>query len=95
MLARGIGDVTHLPIVTKALKRQAFRESQTRLSRRERQENVNGIFVAADAETLKGRHVLLIDDVCTTGATLTACVQALAPIEGIRISVLTLGFTMS
>jgi len=42
---------------------------------------------------LKGRHVLLIDDVCTTGATLTACAQALASIEGIRISVLTLGFT--
>lgn len=93
MLARGISDVTHLPVVPKALKRQVFRESQTHLSRQERQENVNGIFVTADVETLKGRHVLLIDDVCTTGATLTACAQALAPIEGIRISVLTLGFT--
>ena len=95
MLARGISDVTRLPVVPQALKRQVFRESQTHLSRHERQENVNGIFVAADAETLKGRHVLLIDDVCTTGATLTACAQALAPIEGIRISVLTLGFTKS
>ena len=93
MLACGIADVTHLPIASKALKRQVFRESQTHLSRHERQENVNGIFVVADAETLKGRHVLLIDDVCTTGATLTACAQALASIEGIRISVLTLGFT--
>jgi predicted amidophosphoribosyltransferase len=71
-----------------------FRESQTHLSRHERQENVDGIFVAADVETLRGRHILLIDDVCTTGATLTACAKALAPIEGIRISVLTLGFTM-
>jgi ComF family protein len=93
MLARGISDVTHLPVVPKALKRQIFRESQTHLSRQERQENVDGIFAVADAETLKGRHVLLIDDVCTTGATLRACAQALAPIEGIRISVLTLGFT--
>ena len=93
MLACGIADVTHLPIASKALKRQVFRESQTHLSRHERQENVNGIFVVADAEMLKGRHVLLIDDVCTTGATLTACAQAMAPIEGIRISVLTLGFT--
>jgi len=93
MLARGISDVTHLPVVPKALKRQVFRESQTHLSRHERQENVDGIFVTADAATLKGRHVLLIDDVCTTGATLTACAQALASIEGIRISVLTLGFT--
>jgi ComF family protein len=93
MLARGISDITHLPIAAKALKRQAFHESQTHLSRRERQENVNDVFVVADAETLKGRHVLLIDDVCTTGATLTACAQAIVPIEGIRISVLTLGLT--
>lgn len=93
MLAQGISDITHLPVVPKALKRQVFRESQTHLSRHERQENVDGIFVAADAKTLKGRHVLLIDDVCTTGATLMSCAQALAPIEGIRISVLTLGFT--
>ena len=93
MLAQGVSDVTHLPVVPKALKRQVFRESQTHLSRHERQENVDGIFVVADAKTLKGRHVLLIDDVCTTGATLMSCAQALAPIEGIRISVLTLGFT--
>ena len=93
MLARGISDVTHLRIAPKALKRQVFHKSQTHLSRHERQENVDGIFVAADAETLKNTHVLLIDDVCTTGATLTACAQALASIEGIRISVLTLGFT--
>ena len=93
MLAQGISDVTHLPIVAKALKRQSFRQSQTHLSRHERQENVNGIFVVTDAEKLKNRHVLLIDDICTTGATLMACAQALAPIEGIHISVLTLGFT--
>ena len=94
MLGRGISDVTHLPVVPKALKRQVFRERQTHLSRHERQENVNGIFVAVDTEALTGRHVLLIDYVCTTGATLTACAQALASIEGIRISVLTLGFTL-
>ena len=93
MLARGISEITHLPVQANTLKRQVFRESQTHLSRYERRENVEGIFVAADAETLKGRHVLLIDDVCTTGATLTSCAQALASIEGIHISVLALGFT--
>lgn len=93
MLALGISDITRLPIAAKALRRQVFRESQTHLSRHERQENVNGIFVVADAEALKGCHILLIDDVCTTGATLTACAQALASIDNIRISVLTLGFT--
>ena len=95
MLARGISSMTGLPVVTKVLQRQSFHESQTHLTRRQRQDNVNGTFIVQDPERLKGRHVLLIDDVCTTGATLTACAQALALIEGIRISVLTLGFTKS
>ena len=94
MLAQGISSVTKLPVAAKALKRQVFHGSQTHLSRHERRENVDDVFAVADAEALKGRHVLLIDDVCTTGATLTACAQAIAPIEGIRISVLTLGFTL-
>ena len=93
MLALGISSITHLPVAAQALKRTVFRESQTHLTRHERQENVDGMFVVNDADQLKGRHVLLIDDVCTTGATLIACSQALASVEGIRISVLTLGFT--
>lgn len=92
-IARGISDITHLPIVTHALKRRHFRHSQTALSRYERRENVADMFHLADDKLLKNRHVLLIDDVCTTGATLIACADALKHVEGIRISVLTLGFT--
>lgn len=95
MLAQGISSKTGLPVAAKALKRQVFHESQTHLTRRQRQENVEGTFVVQDASVLKGRHVLLIDDVCTTGATLIACAQAIRHIEDIRISVLTLGFTKS
>lgn len=94
-LALGISDITHLPIARKALKRRHFRQSQTQLSRRERQENVSDMFVLHDDSQLKGRHVLLIDDICTTGATLIACTEALRDVEGIRISVLTFGFTKS
>lgn len=92
-LAIGISDITHLPIVTKALRRKHFVKSQTQLSRHERQENVADIFELCDDSPLKGKHVLLIDDICTTGATLIACVDALKDIEDIRLSVLTLGFT--
>ena len=92
-LAIGISDITHLPIVTKALRRKHFVKSQTQLSRHERQENVADIFELCDDSPLKGKHVLLVDDICTTGATLIACVDALKNIEGIRLSVLTLGFT--
>ena len=92
-LAIGISDITNLPIATKALRRKHFVKSQTQLSRHERQENVADIFELCDDSSLKGKHVLLVDDICTTGATLIACVDALKDIEGIRLSVLTLGFT--
>ena len=92
-LAIGISDITHLPIVSKALRRKHFQQSQTTLNRWQRQENVTDTFQLKEEHLLQGKHVLLIDDICTTGATLIACANALKTIEGIRISVLTLGFT--
>ena len=86
-------DITHLPIVTKALRRKHFQQSQTTLNRWQRQENVEDTFWLKDGSLLQDKHVLLIDDICTTGATLVACAHALQDVEGIRISVLTLGFT--
>lgn len=94
-LAVGISDVTHLPVVTKALRRTHFHQSQTQLSRRERQENVENLFELRDGSMLQGKHVLLIDDICTTGATLLACCDALKAVHGIRLSVLTFGLTKS
>ena len=92
-LARGISDITHLPVDTTALQRRHFLQSQTHLSHMERLKNVDNQFRVRNTEPLRHRHVLLIDDVCTTGATLRACADALGCIEGIRISILTLGFT--
>jgi predicted amidophosphoribosyltransferase len=92
-LAIGISDITHLPIVTKALRRKHFIQSQTQLSRHERQENVEDMFELCDGSLLQDKHVLLVDDICTTGATLIACVEVLKDIPGIHLSVLTLGFT--
>ena len=94
-LAIGISDITHLPVVTQALRRKHFHLSQTQLSRHERQENVADMFEVRNSKLLEGRHVLLIDDICTTGATLTACAEAIKDIPGIRISMLTLGLTKS
>lgn len=94
-LAIGISDITHLPVVTKALRRKHFRQSQTQLSRRERQENVEDLFELRNGSMLQDKHVLLIDDICTTGATLLACCDALKAVPGIRLSVLTFGFTKS
>ena len=92
-LAIGIHQLTHLPVITKALRRKSFHQSQTKLFRWERQENVSDTFQLVDDHELTGRHVLLIDDVCTTGATLCACINALKDVEGIHCSILTLSFT--
>jgi len=92
-LAQGISDITHLPIFTKVVRRKHFLQSQTQLNRQQRQANVQDMFQLCDATQFQDKHVLLIDDICTTGATLIACADAVRKIPGIRISVLTLGFT--
>jgi ComF family protein len=92
-LAVGISQLTGLPVIRHAVSRKAFTESQTRLTRQERRQNVDDMFVLHDDKPLRHRHVLIIDDVCTTGATITALSDAIRHVEGIRMSVLTLGYT--
>ena len=94
MLARGIRELTGIPIANNVLGRKHFRKSQTQLNRAERQKNVEDMFyLKKKSAALRGKHVLLIDDVCTTGATLIACASALKAIDGITISALTWGVT--
>ena len=75
---------------TNSLVRIHENATQTKKNVYERYENTDGIFKLSDKETLKGKHVLLVDDVLTTGSTLEACVRALLDVEGIRISIFTL-----
>lgn len=92
IIAEGIHDVTGIPILRKSLVRECFTGSQTHLTREDRQDNVSQAFTVRHPDRVKGHHVLVIDDVCTTGATLTACGKVLTAIEGVRVSVLTLAF---
>ena len=89
-IARGIAAVTHLPLYTTAVCRIKNTETQTRKSSFERWENVEGTFLLRHPELFVGRHILLVDDVLTTGATTVACASAFDEVKGIRISVLTL-----
>lgn len=96
MLAKGISEVTGISIDTTSVRRMRFKESQTRLTRHDRMNNVENMFVLSDsAQTLAGKHVLLVDDVTTTGATIISCANAMKDIPGIKFSVMTLGFTHS
>lgn len=90
MLARGISEVTGIPVVTDAVARTVDTPTQTRLTPEERERNVAEAFSLVRPDALAGRHVLLIDDVITTGATTLSCGTALAKAPGTRISILAL-----
>ena len=72
------------------LKRVTATETQTRKSRFERWQNVEGIFELTNPEEFFGKHVLLIDDVVTTGSTLEACANAIVSATNAKVSIATL-----
>ena len=90
-VALGISHVTALPIYNKVVERISFQSSQTHLHLSERRANVEHAFRLLQSAGLAGKHLLLVDDVVTTGSTLTACALQLCQIPDVRISVLTLG----
>ena len=89
-IAQGIHDVTGLPIFKNVVKRVKNNPSQTHLNAQERIDNVKGIFHLKHPEKMEGKHLLLVDDVTTTGSTLASCAQELGKIPDVKISVLTL-----
>ena len=98
VIARGISEGLSgdIPVLTDILRRVRYSTSQTRMSVGSKWENVSGAFVLRDiktaAERLSGRHVLLVDDVLTTGATAEACWDALRVIPDIRVSYASIAF---
>jgi ComF family protein len=92
MIASGIATAMNIGMDTTSFIRTVNTATQTRKSRFARWENVSEIFLVTDADKLANRHIILVDDVITTGATLESAAHTLLDVEGVRISVACLGF---
>jgi ComF family protein len=92
LIAAGLSEVLHIPLETALITRAMDTRTQTHKSRYERWENVRDIFHCENREALIRKHVMLVDDVITTGATLEACAACLSMAEGIKISLVSLAF---
>ena len=89
-ICKGLSEAMNRPLITGNLIRDVHTDSQTRKGRFERWENVSGIFTVKHSVSLEGMHLLLVDDVITTGATLEAAAMPLLRIPGVRVSIATL-----
>lgn len=87
---RGIAEGLGVDPLDRALERVRRTETQTHKSRMERLANTEGAFRVRQIRACRGKHVLLVDDVMTTGATLEACALPLLEIPGVRVSLATL-----
>jgi ComF family protein len=90
ILCRGIAHVLEKPIIKNNVIRKIFTETQTKKHRVERWKNVEEIFFIKNPEELEGKHILLVDDVITTGATIDACGTEILKIKNVVLSVASL-----
>ena len=89
-IAKGLSEALNKPIDTTHLIRIRENTTQTKKSIFERYQNTSGIFALTDKSAFRKKHVLLVDDVLTTGSTLEACMVALMETDYIKISLFTL-----
>ncbi len=89
-IARGLSEALNKPVDTTHLIRTKENATQTKKSVFERYQNTQGIFALNDVTVFEKKHILLVDDVLTTGSTLEACALALMESSFVKISVFTL-----
>lgn len=90
-ICKGLSEVTGIPVCTTAFVRAVNNPSQTKRSKTERLKNVEGIFANTNNPTLKGKKVIIVDDVITTGSTIEAMAKCLSDDQSTIINILAIG----
>lgn len=91
-IAEGISAVLHIPVNTTQLLRNRYTVTQTRRTRFSRFENMKSVFIVAEPEVLAGKHILLVDDVITTGSTLESCSEVLLNCRISKLSICAIAY---
>ena len=90
ILCKGMAEILSLPVLENAISRPQHTETQTKKGRIERWRNIEGKFQLVDSNAVQNKHLLLVDDVVTTGATLEACATELLKAYDVKLSIATL-----
>jgi ComF family protein len=94
-IADGMSEIWKKPVSTGNLIRKIHNPTQTKKSRFARWQNTSNIFGVKDSGEFEGKHLVLVDDVVTTGSTIEACAMQLNKIDGVKVSVASVAFPMN
>lgn len=90
LLGTGLCEAMSVPMLTDVIVRERHNGTQTQKKRYERYINSKELFRVAKPESIEGKHVLLLDDVITTGSTIESCGEVLLDVDGLKLSVASL-----
>jgi len=91
-ISKGISEIMNIPVETNSLIRTQYTETQTLKAKQERWENVSDIFALKSTSSIENKHILLVDDVITTGSTMEACSTTILNNCNCKVSLASIGY---
>jgi ComF family protein len=96
MFANGLSDALNVAVETRALRKVKMTVSQTKMNRTERLSNTQEVFELSNPAILRGKNILIVDDVMTSGATLESCAVAITDkLPDVKISFATIAYALN